>query len=44
MKKNPSLTPTQDLNDKKSRHLECFSLPIGGMYFWLLLVTIFGLG
>jgi len=40
--KNPPLSPTQNLNEKKSRHLEC--LPIGCMYFWLLLVTIFGLG
>jgi len=27
MKKNPPLTPTQNLNEKKSRHLECMLQP-----------------
>jgi len=43
--KNPPLTHIQNLNEKNQGTLSaCFSLRIGCMYSWLLLVTIFGLG
>jgi hypothetical protein len=43
---HPPAAPTQNLKEKKSRHFECMSLPIGCIKFLFpkRFVTIFGLG